>query len=461
MSSYFEPYIGTSKQEQEEMLKEIGKDSMSDLFVDIPNELVLDTPLDIPGPYSEAELNKLFNKLAGKSKNSSELVSFLGGGIRQMYIPAAIEELMRRGELYTSYTPYQPEISQGMLQILYEYQSMLAEILGMDVVNASMYDWASALGEAVLVMSRLSKRKKIILAGSIAPNRLEVAKAYAEHSGQELIMMPGSNGNPPMDKLKALFKEEASKKKKEREYAGVYFEVPTYYGTLPDYPKELCDVVHEADAFVTVGVDPIAMGVISPPGDYDADFVVGEGQLLGNAPATGGPLLGIFASKYDRKWIRQIPGRLIGATTEQHSNLPGYCITLQTREQHIRREKATSNICTNESITAVNAAIYMAALGKQGFIELAQSLADRAHYLAGKLNELPEITSPKYGPIFSEFVVDFGTISHEELEEKCIEHGYVPGIKIEGEGTLRLLAVTDLHSKEDLDGFVEVIKEVL
>lgn len=461
MSTYYESYIGTSEQERAEMLKEMGKDDILDLFSDIPKDLLLDEPLDIPGPYSEQELSRLFTKIAAKSENSSEMISFLGGGIRQLYVPAAIEELMRRGELYTSYTPYQPEISQGLLQILYEYQSMLAEILAMDVVNASMYDWASALGESILVMSRLTRQQKVILAGPIAPNRIEVAKAYVEASGHELVLIPGEDGRLPVEELKEIFTNEIGKKRKERQYAGLYFEVPSYYGTLPDYPKELIDIVHEAKGLVTVGVDPISLGVIAPPGEYDADFVVGEGQLLGNPPSSGGPLLGIMASKYDQKWVRQIPGRLVGATTEMNSDRPGYCITLQTREQHIRREKATSNICTNESITAVNAAIYMAALGKQGLVELSQSLTDRAHYLAEQLDAIEGVVAPVYGPIYSEFIVDFGDASHDELERRCVEAGFVPGVKIDAEGCQRLLAVTDLHSKEDLDNFVQLIKEVI
>jgi len=443
------------------MLKDIGYSDILELFSDIPEELLLKDPVDIPGPYSEQHLTRLFQSIAAKSRNTSNMVSFLGGGIRQMYIPAAIEDLMRRGEFVTSYTPYQPEISQGLLQMLYEYQSMLAEILAMDVVNASMYDWATALGEAVLVMSRLTRRQKIILAGPIAPNRLAVARSYAEASGHELVVMPGTNGQLPVSELMEIFQQEKGKKKSQREYAGLYFEVPSYYGTLPDYPQPLIDAVHGVDALVTVGVDPISLGVIAPPGDYDADFVVGEGQLLGNAPATGGPLLGIMASKYDRKWIRQIPGRLIGATTELESQEAGYCITLQTREQHIRREKATSNICTNESITAVNAAIYMAALGKQGLVELSQSLADRAQYLATQLDQIDGISAPLYGPIYAEFVVDFGSITHEELETICLERGFVPGTKIDGSGCQRLLAVTDLHSKSDLDAFVATIREVV
>jgi glycine dehydrogenase subunit 1 len=330
----------------------------------------------------------------------------------------------------------------------------------MDVVNASMYDWATALGEVVLIMSRITRRKKVILAGPISPKRIAVARSYAEVTGHELVLMPG-DGNVPTQELMALFRSESQKPNKEREYTGLYFEAPTFFGTLPDYPRELVDLVHAAGGLVTVGVDPVSLGILAPPGEYDADFVIGEGQLLGNAPATGGPLLGILASKYDRKWIRQIPGRLIGATTEQDSSLPGYCITLQTREQHIRREKATSNICTNESITAVNAAIYMAALGKRGMVELSQTLTDRAHYLAQQLDTVPRVTAPLYSPFFAEFAVKFDGLTHQELEEKCLAAGFAPGLPVEDTTCTRILAVSDLHLKEDMDRFVALIKEVM
>ncbi|MDH5402319.1 MAG: aminomethyl-transferring glycine dehydrogenase subunit GcvPA, partial [Candidatus Heimdallarchaeota archaeon] len=388
------------------------------------------------------------------------VVSFVGGGLKEQYIPAMIEELMRRGELYTSYTPYQPEISQGMLQILFEYQSMVAELLDMEVVNASMYDWASAVGEVLLVMCRITRRKRVILAGPISPKRIAVAKSYLEPSGHEIIII-NEDGYLALDHLSKIIEEEKSLPAKNQTIAGIYFEVPSYYGTFPDQPQSLADMIHDIGGLVSVGVDPISLGIIEPPSHYGADFAVGEGQLLGNAINTGGPLLGILAAKYDKKWIRQLPGRLIGKTKELNSELPGYCITLSTREQHIRRDKATSNICTNESITAVNAAIYLAALGKQGIIELAQNLMDKAHYLSTELNNLDGVTSAVYEPFFNEFVVKFENISHESLEEKCVKSNYFPGIPVEGDGCLRLFSVSEVHSKDNLDNFVTFIKEVL
>jgi glycine dehydrogenase subunit 1 len=459
MTSYYESYIGTSQQERNDMLAELGYNDIMDLFSDIPSDLIQNTELNIPGPMSEAELLKLFTTIA--RRNKTDLSSFLGGGTRQQYIPAMLEEVMMRGELYTAYTPYQPEISQGMLQLIYEYQSMVAELLAMDVVNASMYDWGSSIGEALLIMTRITRRTKLLVAEPVSPQRLEVVNSYLLHSNLELEVIPARNGNIDMENLIQRFTNESSKDKRDREIAGVYIEIPTYFGTIPEYPSQLADTVHAAGSLLTVGVDPTSLGVLSPPGEYGADIVVGEGQLLGNAVSSGGPLLGILATRNDRKWIRQLPGRLIGVTTELGSERPGYCITLQTREQHIRRDKATSNICTNQSITAVNTAIYLAALGKQGIVELSQSLFDRSHYLATQLSQIPGITAPMYEPFFCEFVVEFRGYTHEELEKRCIEKGVIPGKAIVGDGCQRLIAVSELHCKVELDQFIAVIKEVM
>ena len=236
---------------------------------------------------------------------------------------------------------------QGTLLRTIEYQSRVAELMEMDVVNASLYDWGSALGEALLIIRRITKRKKVLLAEPLSPDRVDVAKSYIAHSDVVIEIIPAKNGLVDIDLLEAMFKSEIDKPKKEREIGGVYFEVPSFYGTLSKNPEQLCEIVHESGSLVTVGVDPISLGILSPPGEYGADFVIGEGQLLGNGVNSGGPLLGILAMKYNRKWIREVPGRLIGATKELNSENAGYCITLQTREQHIRRDKATSNVCTN------------------------------------------------------------------------------------------------------------------
>ena len=454
----YSSYIGTSPEEQKEMLETIGKSNIEELFSDIPKDLILDEFVDIPGPYSEKELDKLFHNISRKNKVSDTL-SFLGGGVRQVYIPAFLEELMRRGEIYTAYTSYQPEVAQGMLQMVFEYESQLAELTGMDVINASLYDWASAVGEAFRMMVRIKrKRDTILVLNPISPKRLKVASTYTD--GPHIrIKVIESEGDIDVEAAKKLILEDSALDKKERKLAGIYFEVPTYHGVLPSKIDELIKVAHENKLLVTVGVDVISLGIIKPPGDYGADFVVGEGQLLGNGVSAGGPLLGILGSKYDRKWIQNFPGRLVGITKDERDGDDAYCITLSTREQHIRREKATSNICSNQTLMAVNAGIYLAGLGPKGIEELAQGLMDRAAYLADGLEKLGY--GPQYKPFFSEFVVDFGSIDHEDLEAKFLERGIAPGTKIKGEGCRRLLAVSDLMTREDLDKFLEVTKEVL
>lgn len=459
MNKFYESYIGTSEEEREEMLRDMGKNDIMELFSDIPESLILKDDIAIPGPYSEAELTRLFNTIASKNKDDTSLIPFLGGGVRQQYVPAAIEELMRRGEIYTAYTPYQPEISQGTLQLTYEYQSMVAELFQMDIVNASLYDWGSALGEVLLIMRRITKRKKLLIAEPISPDRMAVARSYIAYSDVDIEIIPANNGLIDVETLNKIFSKEVEKPKKEREIAGLYFEVPSYFGTLPSNPTDLCDLVHSSDALVCVGADPISLGILSPPGEYGADFAVGEGQLLGNGINSGGPLLGILAMKYNRKWIREIPGRLIGSAKELNSDDIGFCITLQTREQHIRREKATSNVCTNQAITAINAAIYLASLGKRGIVELGQSLYDKAHYLASELDKLDGVRAPYFDPFFSEFVVNFGEIPQSRLENSCMEKGFIPGHKILAKASLRLISVNELHTKSDLDNFITAVKE--
>ncbi len=453
----FQSYLGISPQEETQMLREMGIDNVMDLFSDVPQTLILDHPLDIPGPYSEFELDRIFRTIS--LKNKSRLKPFLGGGVRQVYIPAFLEELMRRGEIYTAYTSYQPEVAQGMLQLVYEYESMIAELTEMDVVSASLYDWGSALGESARMMCRIKRRKKVLVAGPISPRRFQVLKSYVDPAGIGIVFVD-SEGDYAFDKLKAIIMENGKKEKKEREIAGIYFEVPTYHGVLSSIAEELVALAHENDMLVTVGVDMVSLGILKTPGSYGADFVIGEGQVFGNPVSAGGPLLGILTTRFDRKFIQNFPGRLVGKTKELSGDSPGYCITLSTREQHIRREKATSNICSNQTLMAVNAGIYLASLGPQGIQELAQGLVDRAYYLMAKLKEIPNVSIP-YENIFAEFIVEFSGIDHKTLEKEMMDKGFIPGIKIEGSGCKRLIGVSDTMLREDLDGFVEAIKEVL
>jgi glycine dehydrogenase subunit 1 len=349
--SFIHPYLPTSPEQiKKKMMEEIGIKSIDELYNDIPNEVKLKRELKIPGPMSEYEIMLHINKILSKNKSFYDMPMFLGAGCWPHYVPAVVQEIVNRSEFITSYTPYQPEISQGMLQSLFEYQSMICELTGMDFANSSMYDWASALGEAASMASRVTGRNEFLVPYYIHPERLSTLNAYAEPVGIKIIKIKQDLHSGQID-LSDL------KKKISNKTAGVYIENPSYLGFLETQVDELSKISHEKGSLFIVGVDPISLGILKAPGDYGADIVVGEGQPLGNFMNYGGPLLGIFACKGDRL-LRQMPGRIIGMTTTIDGKQKAYCMVLQTREQHIRREKATSNICSNEALCAVAGAVF-------------------------------------------------------------------------------------------------------
>ena len=455
----FSSYLGPSPQEVQEMLNELGLSSPLELFKDVPENLLLDSPPELPlGPMTESEVFKLFQELASMNKNSKELVSFLGGGVRQIYIPAFLDELLRRGELYTSYTPYQPETSQGSLQLLFEYQSLIAEITGMDAANASMYDWSTALGEAALMATRITRRKEFLVLTPLRSSKKSVLKNYTSPQGI---------------KITDAWKEWSGKNKDEtcmdvdsvaeritKDTSAVYLEMPNALGYLHQDPKAIAELAHENGSKFFVGVDVLSLGLITPPGAYGADLVIGEGQPLGNPSSFGGPLLGVFAFNFDKKEIRKLPGKLIGVTKEEKGGDRGFAITLQAREQHIRRGKATSNICSNEGLTAIASAIYLSSLGPQGFQELSEGLYKRAHYLARKIANLG-IQAPKYKePFFADFSVKFPVADLKEFTTKMVNEGFVPGVYL-SEFQQSVLGVSEIHTKEQIDRFAEVLQEVI
>ena len=456
-SKMYASYIGTSVLEQEQMLEEIGMKDYRDLFSEISAELFIESPVDIEGPYSEEELVRIFKKISLKNK-VQDVAAFLGGGVRQVYIPAFLEELMRRGEIYTAYTSYQPEVAQGLLQLVFEYESQLAELTGMDVISASMYDWASALGELARMMIRIKrKRSKVLVLEPISPHRLAVLESYLAHPEIGYIRVQ-SVGDFDFNKAVELIREDTNKV--DRELAGIYFEAPNYHGVLSEHVDELVKIAHSNDLLVGVGVDVISLGILRPPGEYGADFIIGEGQLLGNGLSSGGPLLGIIGATYNRKHLQNFPGRLVGVTKDFRDKETAYCITLSTREQHIRRERATSNICTNQTLMAVNAGIYLASLGPKGIKELAVGLVSKANYTADKLNEISSVIAPVYKPFFSEFVTIFENTTHSKLEQFCLKRGIIPGIRLDGAGCRRLISVSDLIKKKHIDRLIDVIKEM-
>jgi glycine dehydrogenase subunit 1 len=386
---------------------------------------------------------------------------FLGAGCWPHYVPAVVKEIVQRSEFLTAYTPYQPEISQGMLQALFEYQSMICELTDMDAANCSVYDWASALGEAARMATRITGRKEILVPKIVHPERGATLQVYAEPAGIAIkqLAYDGENGQISLEDLKNKISEKT---------AAIYIENPSYLGFIEAQVDEISKEAHAHGAIFIVGVDPTSLGILKPPGDYGADVVIGEAQPLGNAMNFGGPLLGIFACRDDMNLIRQMPGRIIGLTTTLDGSRQGFCMALQTREQHIRREKATSNICSNEALCAVASAVYMALLGPQGLRELGETIMHKANYAIHLLSEINGVKAPVFKSAhFKEFTVNFDDTkkSVKEIHKKLLQHGIHGGKDISKEypelGQTTLYCVTEVHSKSEIERLAEVLAEIL
>ncbi|RJS88017.1 aminomethyl-transferring glycine dehydrogenase subunit GcvPA [Candidatus Bathyarchaeota archaeon] len=458
----FNRYIPNATEENRKKLeKTIGIENVKALFSDIPQEIRLKKPLRIPGPLSELDVRRKTEEILKKNHSIKELTSFLGGGIWPHHVPAVVDEVSSRSEFLTSYTPYQPEISQGILQALFEYQSMICELLDMDVANCSMYDWATSLGEAARMAARVTQRSKFIIPHFISPERLGVLKVYAEPAGIEVIEVNQDLQTGQID-LEDL-KEKVSK-----DAAGVYIENPSYLGFLIDSPEAIAEIVHDAGGLFIVGVDPTSLGVLRPPGNYEADIAIGEGQPLGNYMNGGGPLLGIFACKDEKSLVRQMPGRIVGMTTTRDGKDRAFCLVLQTREQHIRRHKATSNICTNEALCALRAAVYMSLLGRKGFRELGEIILSRTYYAIKMLSEIEDVRVPFFETYhFKEFTVNFDGTSKslQEIKRELLKHGIVGGKPLIREfpelGQTTLLCVTEMHTLQDIERLHRSLKDIL
>jgi len=460
-TSFIHPYLPTSSEKiKKKMMEEIGIKSIDELYNDIPEEIRLKRKLKIPGPMSEYEIMHHINKLLAKNKSFYDMPMFLGAGCWPHYVPAVVQEIINRAEFITSYTPYQPEISQGMLQSLFEYQSMICELTGMDFANSSMYDWASALGEAARMASRVTGRNEFLVPSFIHPERLKTLETYAKPAGIEIIKIKQDLHTGQID-LSDL------KKKISNKTAGVYIENPSYLGFLETQVDELSEISHRYGSLFIVGVDPISLGILKAPGDYGADIVIGEGQPLGNYMNFGGPLLGIFACK-GNELLRQMPGRIIGMTTTIDGKQKAYCMVLQTREQHIRREKATSNICSNEALCAVAGAVYLSLLGPKGLKKLCMTILTKSHYAMKRLSEIKGVKVPFFdAPHFKEFVVNFDKTRKKvkEIHESLIKNGIQGGKILKEEfpelGESSLYCITEMHRKEDIDMLVEKLEKIL
>jgi glycine dehydrogenase subunit 1 len=455
------PFIPNAIPElKEKMMKEIGIKSIEDLYMDIPQKFRLKKKLDLPKPTSEYEVKRHVQKLLSKNKTFTDMPIFLGAGCWPHYVPATVESIIQRSEFLTSYTPYQAEISQGLLQALFEYQSMICELTGMDVANCSLYDWASALGEAARMTARINHRTEILIPKIIHPERKIALRVYSEPAGLKIkeIDYQEETGQLCLEDLERKLSEKT---------AAVYIENPSYLGFIETQVEEIGKMIHDNDSLFIVGVEPISLGILKPPGEYDADIVVGEGQPLGNHMNFGGPLLGIFACKDKNEFIRQMPGRIIGLTTTVDGNDRGFCMALQTREQHIRREKATSNICSNEALCAVASAVYLATLGPHGLRELAENILYKTNYCIKRLSEIEGVKTPIFNsPHFMEFTVNFDKTGklvnevHVELLRKGIHGGKSLLKDFPKLGQTALYCVTEVHSKNDIDQLACSLKEI-
>jgi glycine dehydrogenase subunit 1 len=457
------PYIPNSVSEiKEEMMRAIGITNIDQLYQDVPDKCLLKKKLNLPEHgLSEFEVRKHVENLLSKPKTHNQMSLFVGAGCWPHYVPAVVQEIARRSEFLTAYTPYQPEISQGILQTLFEYQSMICELTGVAVANCSMYDWASALGEAARMAARVKGRNEILIPEIINPERASTLKVYTDPAGIRIktVSHKKETGQLDLDDLKNKISDQT---------AAVYIENPSYFGFVETEAEEVSIETHAKNALFIVGVDPTSLGVLKPPGEYGADIVIGEAQPLGNAMNFGGPMLGLMACRDDMTLIRQMPGRIIGLTTTQDNSRQAFCMTMQTREQHIRREKATSNICTNEALCAVSSAVYMALLGPEGFRDLGESIIYKANYAMKLLSKIPKIKTPVFNAAhFKEFTVNFDEtdLTVRKVNMRLLERGIQGGRDLSREypelGQTALYCVTEIHSQEEIQDLATAVKEIV
>jgi len=449
------PYLFNTPDQQQEMLQAIGVDSLEDLFSTIPSELRLNRPLDIPPALTEMELQAHVSKLAEKNVGPGSRVCMLGGGAYDHFIPAAVDEIARRGEFYTAYTPYQAEASQGSLQTFFEFQSLICQLTGMDVSNASLYEGGTCVSEAAFMAMRVTNRHdRVVLLGSLHPEYRQVVETYLTHLNCEVVVVPCVNGTADPADVEAAMNDQT---------ACLVIQHPNFFGTLEE-AEQLTEIAHKYGALSVVSYDPISLGILKRPGDYGADIAIAEGQSLGTPLQFGGPYLGLFSCS--QKFVRRMPGRLIGQTVDRNGNLC-YVLNLQAREQHIRRDKATSNICSNQGLIAIRAAVYLALLGKQGIREVAELSCQKAHYAAEQLSQIEGIDLLFADrPYFKEFVVSCSEGS-DYLLRKARQAGFDLGPELSRfefqngsapDQTGVLVAITEQRTREEIDRLVTALK---
>jgi glycine dehydrogenase subunit 1 len=447
-------YIPNGPEDVQEMLEVIGADSVERLFETIPSAVKLDRLLDLPGPWSEIEVRRWFDQLAAKNVAVHARPSFLGAGVYSHYQPAAIDQLLLRAEFLTAYTPYQPEVSQGTLQSIFEYQTHQCMLTELDVANASLYDGSTAFVEAVLLADRVAKnRRKVVVSRAVHPQYLETLRTYIQNLDIEIVEVGyGSDGRVDPDELRQACDDSVF---------AVAVQSPNFFGVIEDY-DQIASVADSIKALkIAVVTEAISLGILTPPGRHRFEIAVGEGQSWGIPPQFGGPYVGFMVVRDDLK--RHMPGRLVGETVDSEGRR-GYVLTLATREQHIRRGKATSNICTNQALIALAANMYLSLFGRHGLREVAEQCLRKAHYLKQRLAELEGVELPFSGPTFNEFTVRTSWPAKELLRAMAAKnvlagvaiHRYFPG-----QANDFLVAVTELNTREELDLFVKTLAGVL
>ena len=438
------PYLDNTAEDQRAMLEAIGAASIEELFSSIPDELQLGRDLNIPPALTEIELTQHMSALARKNDHSGRRVCFLGGGCYDHFVPAVIDTIAGRGEFYTAYTPYQAEVSQGTLQAMFEFQTLIARLTGMDVSNTSVYDGGSATAEAALMSIGATKRHgKIVTTAGVHPEYRQTITTYLEQLDTTLVTVGSPDGVVNLDDLAATVDDQT---------ACVLIQQPNFFGCLEDVDA-IAKIAHDAGALLVVSVDPISLGLLRRPGDYGADIVVAEGQSLGTPMSYGGPFLGIMAA--NKEHVRRMPGRIVGQTVDRRDKRC-YVLTLQTREQHIRRERATSNICTNQGLLALRATTYLSLVGPQGLREVANLCLQKARYAAEQIIQNERFSLAFAEPTFKEFVIRDAQGRVDELLAAAAQSGYFAGVPL-GQwypelADCFLVAVTEQRTKDEIDG---------